>query len=166
MGFFVRKVSPAKWPDGENVFFRTAGELNADAITCDLKTKSNEFSWWWINNLDELERMAISIASVFDTKASIFVVAVPEEKMRALQLNLKNTPEYGITAITALKENHFDICKLNVKRLLDIAELVAISIQQKSVLMVSRKNIMSKLKNLMEEGQVDTTCLGKAYSSL
>ncbi len=43
MGFFVRKVSRVRWPDGENDKFRSAGELSADAITCDLKTESNEF---------------------------------------------------------------------------------------------------------------------------
>lgn len=166
MGFFVRKVSRSRWPDGVNHLFKSTGDLNADAITCDLKTESNEFSWWRINNLDELEKMAISIASVFDSEASIFVVAVPEEQMRALQINMNNTPEHGITAIGALRETHYDIGKINVKNLLDIAKLVAISIQNKNVLQISRKNIVIKLKDLKKNGEVDLSYLGKAYSNL
>lgn len=166
MGFFVRKVSRVRWPDGENDKFRSAGELSADAITCDLKTESNEFSWWKIDNLDALETMAISIASVFDTEASIFVVAVPEEKIMELHLNVDNTPQHGITAISELRKCYYDIGKLNVNRLLDIAKLVATSIQEKRVLWISKKTILDKLKKLKEDGEVDSSCLGKAYSRL
>ena len=166
MGFFVRKVSRAKWPDGENIKFESVLKLNADAITCDLKTENNEFSWWRIDEFSELEDMAISIASVFQSKAPIFVVFFPEEEMKKTLLDIENTPNNGYTAVVDQKKNHYDIQHLNVAGILAVAELVANSIQEKKVLKVPRTKIVSKIKEWISIDAVDKTLLGKAYGEL
>lgn len=166
MGYFVRMISRAKWPDGVNVKFTSVNGLSADAITCDLKTAGNEFSWWKIEDLTEMEDMAIAIASVFKSKAPAFVVAVPEESIISNSLDVENTPNHALTAISCMRKNHYDIQHLNVGKILIIAELVARSIQEKNIVYIRYATIKEKLKALIAKNEVDISYLGAAYEQL
>ena len=163
MAYLVRKINVNRWPDGANISL-DGFEVQADAITNDLRTDNNEISWWRVDDLSQIEMVGVSFVSTLKEKANgVFrFVAIPFDEVNE-KLSIKNTPEHGITAIKAMKNEHYDIFGLNYKSLGVLADIVANSTADKSMRFIKTlkvKDAISKLKQLKQQNELDVACLG------
>lgn len=160
MAYLVRKISIARWPDKE---FSKVDPITADAITEDLKTTSNEMSWWKVDSNEDAIDIGVSYFSSLSKKqANIRLVLVPFEKIDKYFM-IKNTPEHAITAIPKMKIKHYDVCDLNYKKLGLLAKFVALSTsckEQNHIVTVNKKYAIEKIKELNQNGEVDNENLG------
>ena len=150
MAYLVRKININQWPDGENSFFVSKEELNADAVTSDLRTTNNTLSWWRIDDETELEQNNIRI------------IALSFEELEA-NFCLKNTPNQGDTAVKEFKQRHYDMCNMNYGLLGKISYFIAKETSQTKKNMILKINVkaaIAKIKELVEKGKADKEMLG------
>ncbi len=163
MSYLVRKITISKWPDGVNSCFTNIKELRADAIS-DLRTQSDTLSWWYINDLDEIEEIGLAFISILpESTDKISLIAIPYEVL-SQSFKLKNTPENGITALKNMKEKHYDICDLNYSDLGRIGSIIAKeTIKNKNPLIhrIKVSKTIEKFKKLYSDGNLDYDSLGK-----
>ncbi len=163
MAYLVRKININQWPDGENSFFVSKEELNADAVTSDLRTTNNTLSWWRIDDETELESAGISIVSKLNSKQNnIRIIALSFEELEA-NFCLKNTPNQGDTAVKEFKQRHYDMCNMNYGLLGKISYFIAKETSQTKKNMILKINVkaaIAKIKELVEKGKADKEMLG------
>ena len=170
MAYLVRKINVSNWPDGENTPFSSVDDVQADAITNDLKTDKNEISWWKIEDLSEMELAGASFVSTLQKKQSgvLRFVAIPFEETEA-SLQIVNTPEHGRTAVKSMKSSHYDIQSLNYGNLAKLIELVARSTSDKECRFIKTllvKDAIKKLKELKIQDALDMNLLGFAKEEI
>ena len=109
--FLARKISREKWDAIRNSSLGlTAGEISADAVTGDLRTRDNALSVWHCrtDRNGDIEDAALAIAAAGDRLDKIDIVWLADEELRADGHILKVTR--GITPIKDLADRHVDIC--------------------------------------------------------
>ena len=125
MKFIVRKISLRKWdplPDLED------DNIQADAITIDLKTHGNALSVWGCESEENLEDVALALASAGDCLNVVDVTWVEISSLPALGIQPQKTP--GDTPVSDLKDYHLNIMNLDMRRITDLAQLFAQRIRQ------------------------------------
>ena len=164
MSYLVRKFSEKAWPDGEERLFESVQSLNADCITNGLNTTQNTLSWWYINDLVELESMAVSIASVFQSKGRIFVVAIPFNDVKEKDIKAVLSEEDAETAVVSFKNRHFNLENLTYSQLGILAELVAINSQiPTNRKTLSFNQIKESIEQSIQQGDIDKNLLGSIF---
>lgn len=158
MSYLVRKISIGNW----NVDNPNFEDVSADAITKDLKTEGNINSWWKIDNLDDLEMMALSIASCFELKGNVGVVAIPFETIDE-KLDIQQSA--GKTAIIEYQSAHYDITNLNYRTLGILASLILKQLNNtRNYHLLTFKKIIEKIKKIIQDGNltINRDLLGNA----
>ena len=76
--FLARKITRAKWDPKEEL---SKGEISADALTCDLRTRGNALSFWQCGNgaEAEIEEAALAIAGAGDRIDKIDLVWLSDD---------------------------------------------------------------------------------------
>ena len=165
MKYLVRKFTEGAWPNGVERQFVSKDFIDADCICTGLKTDHNKMSWWLIEDLNELEAAAISIASAYKSKGRIFVVAIPFQQVIENKIKTVNSIDDADTAITSFRERHYNLENLTYFQLGILAELVAISCQKNETRKtLSFGQIKNKIKELILNGNIETNELSSIYN--
>ena len=155
MGFLVRKIKVASWPDGKNTLFNSLNGLNADAFS-DISTKNNELSWWYIESIEELPLIAAVLISTFKFKENnlkFICIEISEfDKKNILHVN---TPENGNTILTKYKERHYDTKNMTYFTLGEISEMIALQTSQGNIKKIKWNQAMDIIKKDIEELNID-----------
>ena len=154
--FLARKISLAKWTPGQGF---AQGEISADALTGDLRTRDNSLSFWRCDDEGEhdVEEVALAIATPGDRLDKIDIVWLDEADLRNDGQTLRNSP--GATPITELANRHVDVCRLDCVRLGDIARRVAVSIQAKRFRRLAKRRVRDLVTTAVKQGRIHPDAL-------
>lgn len=120
--FIARSISNAKWETKEGF---DEDEIQADAVTADLKTQSNSISFWkYDTTLDgDLDSIALAICAGRERIDKIDLVWVSQESVKGAGIQIEETD--GATPVSSLTDKHVDITRLDLNRLAELAKLMA-----------------------------------------
>ena len=126
--FLARKITRAKWDTGQEL---SAGEISADAVTSDLRTKENTLSFWncRTETNGDVEDAVLAIAAAGDRLDRLDVVWLAYDELQADGQTFRNTG--GRTPVRELADRHVDVCKLDYTRLGKVARRVVAAIEDK-----------------------------------
>lgn len=148
----ARKIAIAKW---ENLQDSKLSNIWADAITTDLRTRSNRLSLWQCSDADEdsLRDVALALASNRIDLNKIDIVWIPridlEQDGQILQ------PTHSDIPVNSLAHNHIELCEMNYERIGHIAELIRLAIKGNNYRRFYPSDVTSILRSAIEEGRLD-----------
>ena len=143
MCYFVRKIELAKWKKNNP---SNSSSVAADAITGCTRTRNNTLSVWKNNNMEELDKAVLAIASQFERLDTMDVVVINISDIISKGLTLSD--EIGITPYEDFSTRHFNICDLTYSSLGDVAEIILSSIENE----FNHRYRISELKNIIKVG--------------
>lgn len=154
--FLVRKITRAKWETGQAL---SAGEISADAVTSDLRTKENTLSFWKCatETNGDVEEAALAIAAAGDRLDRLDIVWLVDDELQADGQTLKNTD--GRTPVRELADRHVDVCKLDYTRLGKVARRVVAAMEEKRCCRLSKANVKKLLSAAVGHGRIDLDAL-------
>ena len=146
--FLVRTITRAKWESRSDL-----DAVAADAITGDLRTKSNTLSFWRCASEaeDNLTATALAIAAGRDID-KLEIVWLVASDLRADGQALKNTD--GRTPLKALIKRHVDICQLDYVRLGRITDRVVSAIDADQYLRFTPSSVKKPLVNAVRQNRI------------
>lgn len=151
MAFYIRKISPAKWPQkGERI---SAEEIRADAVTGDLRTTEDTISLWRINSMEELNQAILALASGADRAVTYNVLAIPEEGLKKYGLILEASR--GNTPAEVLADTHRDIVNVTYGSLGKLAQLIMETINADALYTVTKKKVKLLLAEAYRDGTIN-----------
>lgn len=165
MSYYVRRLnSISNWTDRNAEINREA--ISADAIS-ELKTANNQLSWWELDDIDDdskIEKLAAAMFSTMNYKiGEICLVMIPSQDISA-DIKLVSSPKNGNSAVKGISCFHYDMVDLNYGKIGIVAETIASHTANGDgvfVKIITSKKLVEKLKQLLDEKQVDEKKLGK-----
>ena len=148
--FLARKISRAKWDAKEGL---SKGEISADAVTADLRTRENKLSFWRCGSETEVEDAALAIAAAGERVDKLDIVWIDEGELQTDGQTLENTK--GRTHVTELIDHHVDICRLDYVRLGNVAHHVITAIEEDRYIRLSKGRVAKILVAAVRQGRVD-----------
>ncbi len=151
MAFYIRKISPAKWPQkGENI---AVDHVRADAITGDIRTTQDTISLWRTDTEEELPQAVLALASGGDQMVTQNVLLIPEEMLLKYGFALDETD--GNTPVDSLVKTHRDIINVNYASLGKIAQLTMEAINADAIRTVTKKEVKKLIVNAYKNGEIN-----------
>lgn len=159
--FLARKISLAKWLKKEEQGELAEGEISADAVTADLRTKDNRLSFWRCDTQEttEVNKAALAISAACDRVDRIVVVWLAANELQADGQTLKDTK--GRTPVRGLAELHMDVCRLDYMRLGKVAQRIVTALEEKRYLQLGKAGVKGLLAEAIEQGDIDPNHLEK-----
>jgi len=148
MQLLVRKINRSKWNNADNDVFKLA----SDAITSCLRTTRNTLSVWRIETENDLDDAVLAIASNFQKLETIDVVTLDGEYL--VKVNVEHEQTDGITPVSDLVHNHFDLKNLNYYKIGLVAEHIIQRIQFNKIKRYTKKELESILKNAINQNRL------------
>ena len=147
--FLVRTITRAKWE-----FRSDLDAVSADAITGDLRTKSNTLSFWRCASEaeDDLTETALAIAAGRDKIDKLEIVWLVASDLQADGQTLKNTD--GRTPLKAFINRHVDICQLDYVRLGRISDRVVSAMDADQYLRFTPSSVKKPLVNAVRQNRI------------
>lgn len=155
--FLVRKITRAKWELPEDF---SDGEIPADAVSVDLKTKSNTLSFWQCASAssEELSEIVLALAAASRKVDTMDIVWLPSENL-CKDLAYEDTP--GETPIEGLVDRHVNVCKLDYVRLGKVAERIADAIGKGDCRRLPRSKVIEIFVEAVHNGRVKLSSLSE-----
>lgn len=149
--YLVRKYSRAKWSSDE----LDSDAIPADGVTADLRSRGNELSVWACENKDgspeNLEGVVIALAAAMDRASSIDVVCLRADTLAESSIETEQTD--GRTPYLPMKKHHFDLIRLDLRKLTAIAEEVKASMSTLGK-RFTRSQVLDLLASAAGEGEL------------
>lgn len=154
--FLARKITLAKWKVNREL---SEGEISADAVTADLRTRENKLSFWRCGSETEVEDAALAIAAASERVDKFYIVWIDEDEFKTDDQTLKNTP--GWTHATELVKQHVDVCRLDYVRLGKVAHHVITAIKEERCILLNKRRVTDILVAAVEQERVNLNDLDK-----
>jgi hypothetical protein len=154
---FVRMIAGAKWEQSADL---REGEIAADAVTGDLRTRQNSLSFWRCRAAAddrELRNAALAMATARDRLDRLDLVYLDEDWIREIGLEIRATP--GNTPVSSLRSSHVDVDQLDLARLGAIAGMIATAHRANAELKMSRLEVLSIIVKAVRDGLVGIDAL-------
>ena len=150
----ARKVNLAKWQKHQGLSLQ---EIPADAITNDLRTKSNTLSFWECidpSGTDDCPKdAALAIAASGQHIEGIDIIWFSSDVLEKSGQTLNHTA--GDTPVTDMINRHVDACHLDGVRLLQIADQITGAIQSKKRHRFTKKQVETLLVEAVRQNRVN-----------
>lgn len=128
MSYYVRKINRAKWNESEALSNEeNINKLNADYLATCLRTQQGVISLWKIDDLCEINDVAIAICSTGEHVDKVDFALLDENELREIGIIPINEPE----GTYKIKEKHYKVENLNYKKLGSLAYLILNTINNK-----------------------------------
>ncbi len=154
--FLVRKITQAKWKTNPEL---SAGEISADAVTVDLRTRENSLSFWQCRTetRGDLEHAALALATAADHVDTFDIIWLTDDELRSDGQTLRNTR--GRTPVQGLVDLHVDVCRLDYVRLGKVARRIVTALDEKRYRRLTRARVKKLLVEAVEQRRVELTDL-------
>ncbi len=149
--FLARTVTRAKWiPKSEEA----TGEIPADAVTGDLRTRDNALSFWQCGTgtTRDLENAVLAVAAGRERVDKVEIVWVDDQELRADAQAMVHTD--GRTPVTDLVGLHVDVYHLNYVRLGQVASRVVTAFDEGRYCRMTRARVRELLVLAVKEGRL------------
>ena len=153
----VRKITRAKWELPEDF---SEGEIPADAVSVDLKTKSNTLSFWQCASAspENLDEIVLALAAAGEKIDTMDIVWLPSESL-CKGLAHEGTP--GETPIEELADRHVNVCKLDYVRLGTVAKRIANAIEKGNYKRLPKSRVAEIFVEAVQSGRVRLSSLSE-----
>ena len=153
--FLARKFARAKWDHKADL---SDGEISADAVTSDLRTKEDALSFWKCGRAteSEIEEAALALAAAGNRIDKIDLVWLTEEELREGDQTLECTPDKARTPVSDLARLHIDVSRLDYVRLGKVAEQIVSAIASGNWCRFRKQQVKRLVIAAVEEGRIDT----------
>ena len=151
MAFYIRKISPVKWP--QKGVDTAVEDIRADAITGDIRTTEDTISLWRIDSLEELDQAVLALASGGDKAVTYNVLTIPEENLQKYGFTLKETD--GNTPVESLVQTHRDVVGVNYGSLGRFAQLIMDSINADEFCTITKKQVKALILKAYKNGEIN-----------
>lgn len=153
--FLVRKISRAKWDSKYNIDRGLSdGEIAADAVTGDLRTRNNALSFWRCSDFKNgsIEDTALAIAAAGDRLDKLDIVWLSDKSLTSDGHVLESTE--GRTPVRDFVHKHVDVCNLDCFRLNKLAVHVYLAIQSSQCRRLPKSLIKKLLVSAVSKGRI------------
>ena len=159
--FLARKITRAKWVDAH----LNSGEIPADAVTVDLRTRNNTLSFWQCGDAteEELDEAVLALAAAAQRVESIDIVWLSYDELRTDGQRLDVTA--GLTPVAELAERHVDLSLLDYVRLGRVADRVAAALNKGRHRRLTRPRVVDILARAVQQRRVDLSDLQEKVRS-
>lgn len=150
---FIRVVNPGFWPEEEIINNGyNIDNVNADAITKDLKTTENTLSLWALKDTNDV---VLAMASNSSRICDIYTLKLNNEIIDKSDLEILNEP--GNSRISDINSFHYNIKNLTYKKLSDVSKVIIESLKdvnnlntftKKDVIKILKKAVLDKRLNI------------------
>ncbi|MDE3001308.1 MAG: hypothetical protein OXU79_19705 [Gemmatimonadota bacterium] len=156
--FLARKVTLSKWEPKQGL---SLGEISADALTSDLRTKSNSLSFWQcgVGKRADVEEAILAMAAARDHVDKFDVVWVDDDELLTDGQTLNNTK--GRTPVQGLVDLHVDVCRLDYVRLGRVAHRVVSAIEEERFFRLRKSGVKALLVKAVRQERVMLSDLKK-----
>lgn len=150
--FIARKISSAKWLRRSSEL--AEGEISADAVTADLRTKLNTLSFWRCGSgaSGEVESAALAIAAAADRIDKVELVWLSDGELLADGQTLEDS--LGRTPVLDLVDRHVDMSRLDMMRLGQLATRVAEALAERQCRRLTKRQVKSLLMDALEQNRI------------
>ena len=150
--FVARKISSSKWEEHPEF---AEGEIRADAVTGDLRTKEDALSFWRCGSggITDVENVALAIAATANRIEKVDVVWLPTEQLLKDRQTFVDSP--GETPVADLVDSHVDLSRLDLVRLGRVANRVVEAVGAGRYLRVPKSRVKSLLMNAVATNRID-----------
>lgn len=158
MMYLARKVTISKWKAREDL---AEGEISADAITADLRTKDNALSLWQCEfpSKEKSEDAILALAAAGDHLDKMDLVWLTSDALHADSQQYVRTD--GETLVADLAERHFDVKRLDYVRLGKVANCVMGAIAEGKCCRFSKSSVKSLLLSAVRQNRIQLSSLKK-----
>ena len=135
------------------------GEIPADAVTIDLRTRDNSLSFWQCNSgrADEIDNAALAIAAGRERLDKLEIIWLDEEKVRADGQALRDSE--GRTPVSDMVDSHIDLVDLNYNLLGVVARRVVNAIEENRYRRLTRTRVKRLIASAIEQGRISANLL-------
>lgn len=149
--YLARKVTLRKWDASQDL---AEGEISADAITADLRTRDNALSLWQCESpsQEESEDAVLALAASGDRIDKMDLVWLTSDVLQADSQQYDQTD--GGTQVADLAERHFDVKRLDYVRLGKIAGRVVEAIEQDQYCRFNKSSVKNLLLSAVRKNRV------------
>ena len=149
--FLARKVTLSKWEPKQGL---SVGEISADALTSDLRTKNNALSFWQcgVGRPDDVEEAVLAMAAARDHVDKLDVVWLDDDELLTDGQTLTNTK--GRTPVQELVDLHVDVCRLDYVRLGRVARRVVSAIEEERFVRLRKSGVKALLVKAVRQERV------------
>lgn len=147
--YVARKISRAKWQTTGS-----GGEPRgapADAVTACLRTGQNRLSLWrFTDPMQDLGEVALAMAANAERAETFDLVWLSAE---TLSLYEQEETE-GKTAVKDLRDRHIDVCRLDGRGLVAIADHFFVAVQKNEVRRFREKEVIALVQTALRDGRI------------
>ena len=155
----ARKIALAKWKS------QVGSEIPADAVTGDLRTNGNALSFWSVASpsREDFASVVLALASAADRVDKLDLTWIHRASLTQVGILVEATE--GRTPVESLKKLHFDVAKLDLKRLGRVAELISDAIAGDRHYRWSKKEVLQILAKAATAGELDPAQLSEGVQA-
>ncbi len=148
----ARKISRAKWDERDEL---ADGEIAADAVTGDLRTRGNALSLWLCGSGgdSEIRSVVLALAAAGDRLDKFDIAWVPVSDLERAGISLKSTA--GETRVAELRNRHVDAGSLDAVRLARFAEVLGTHIRAGACRRLTRSEVLDVLRQAVRDEVLD-----------
>lgn len=160
--FLARKVTRAKWDRRKGL---REGEVAADAVTTDLRTRDNALSFWQCGSgsAEEIRSAALALAAGLERLDKVELVWIPASDLVEDGLEVSNS--LGRTPIEGLAERHVDVRQLDYSRLGKVAVRVSSALGDGRHRRLARQAVRQLLVDAIRDGRLQRERLSQKLAS-
>ena len=155
VNFLARMIRAQRWEPGPG-----EGEIAADAVTSDLRTKDNELSMWLCSgneDLSTLEAVALALAAGFERTEKLQLVWIGKDELLQAGISLATTK--GNTPVSSLSDRHVDLKGLDYVRLGSVAKLVSEAVARNHIHLFREQQVVKLLANAIKTNALNAADL-------
>ena len=149
--FLIRKVTQAKWKTNPDL---SEGEISADALTVDLRTRNNSLSFWQCRTQtqSDLEHSALALAAAANHVETFDFVWLTDDELRNDGQTIRSSR--GQTPVEGLVDLHVDVCRLDYVRLGRVARRIVNALEEKRYRRLTRARVRKLLVQAVRQERV------------
>ena len=147
---FLRIIRHGKWQKRPEPDWPKDIGLPSDAFG-DIQTSKCRLSVYAVTDMIGGQRVAMAMAATREWVSSIDYAIFEDSKLESLGISVQHTP--GDTPDNAVNGMHYDLGNLTVRRLAQLAEIVAVG----EIRRITESNIKTLLIDEISAGLVDVT---------
>lgn len=147
MKYYIRKITPSKFPRPEDEYISSVENLQADAVG-DIRTSRNTLSIWEVDSHDDISLddgvFALITSPAQSSLDKVDFIIFSEQELEKYNLKLIRTD--GDTLVNDLKCKHRDIIELTYGSMRGILEIIS----KKTIAGDYKRRTKAQIKKILE----------------
>jgi len=153
MGYYIRKLSRAKWPDGEELKAIAYKKVRADAITGCTRTTDNKLSLWKVDKKGVAIEDALPLIVGFEKPNRCEILYIDEKLLLDEGIDIEQ--ELGNTPLKDLADTHFNAVVNDYEGLGKFARVMLRALNEKdNYIKIKENDVKKAVKDLVESGRL------------